>query len=358
MTLADRIESTGETVVAVVGLAKNCGKTTVVNHLIRDWTRRDERLGITSIGRDGEQVDVVTRLPKPRVLLGPGVLAVTADGSLAESPVPARVLLRTGMPTALGELVLVETQGTGPIELSGPSTVEQMRSAISLLGKAGAQRVIVDGALDRLCCGAPSVCGAMVLSAGAVLGGTVESVAAKVGRQIALFGLPELHGDGAELVREIARTRGRKGAAISSDGTVSDLDGSAVTCPDLTSLAGRECHWLWAGGGLTDRIAAHILSSQATREIVVEDATRVFLSPFMTDRLRIAGVEIRVLSAVRLAALTTNPVRPGCAPLDPEDLLDAVAAAAPGFAVYDVVSGLSRLPMGGLGEVPCRRLAS
>ena len=64
MSLVDRLESTGERSFAVVGLAKNCGKTTVVNHLIGEWGRRGVRLGLTSIGRDGEPVDLVTRLQK------------------------------------------------------------------------------------------------------------------------------------------------------------------------------------------------------------------------------------------------------------------------------------------------------
>ena len=61
MSLVDRLESTGERSFAVVGLAKNCGKTTVVNHLIGEWGRRGVRLGLTSIGRDGEPVDLVDR---------------------------------------------------------------------------------------------------------------------------------------------------------------------------------------------------------------------------------------------------------------------------------------------------------
>lgn len=263
MSLVDRLESTGERSFAVVGLAKNCGKTTVVNHLIGEWGRRGVRLGLTSIGRDGEPVDLVTRLPKPRIRVEPGTLAVTAEASLADSAAPSRIVRRMGIPSALGELLLVETEGAGLIELSGPSTMDQAREVISLLRESGAERVVLDGALDRLSCGAPSVCGAAVLSCGAVLGSSPETIAEKAAHQVKLFRLPVLVGEGAEVVRRVAASRGRLAAAIDADGNVTPLDGSALTCRGLADALPEGCRWLWAGGGITDSIAGG--ASQAQR---------------------------------------------------------------------------------------------
>lgn len=358
MSLVDRLESTGERSFAVVGLAKNCGKTTVVNHLIGEWGRRGVRLGLTSIGRDGEPVDLVTRLPKPRIRVEPGTLAVTAEASLADSAAPSRIVRRMGIPSALGELLLVETEGAGLIELSGPSTMDQAREVISLLRESGAERVVLDGALDRLSCGAPSVCGAAVLSCGAVLGSSPETIAEKAAHQVKLFRLPVLVGEGAEVVRRVAASRGRLAAAIDADGNVTPLDGSALTCRGLADALPEGCRWLWAGGGITDSIAGALLKRSGVPDIVAGDATRVFLSPMTLDRLRMAGARVWVLAPVRLAAIATNPVRPAGAPLDARLLLDCVARAVPAAAVYDVVVGLASEC--GLidGCEKCARLAS
>jgi len=343
ISLTDQLESVGAEVVAVVGLAKNCGKTTTVNHLIDAYGKLGLRLGLTSMGRDGEPVDLITRRPKPRIRVEAGTLAVTAEVSLAESLVPARVIANTEIPSALGKLLLVEAEGSGLIELSGPTTMEETRRTISLLRESGAQRVVLDGALDRLSSSSPSVSGAVVLSGGAVLGRTAESVAAKMAHQVALFNLPVIGGDDAKTVTDAARRVGRQAAIISDDASVTGLAGSALTkCHELTAALGHSSRYLWAGGGVTDSMVDELLKCPAAPEIVVEDATRIFLSPMSYARWRMAGGRLKVITPIRLIALTTNPARPNGRGMDAKELLEAVARSVPGIPVYDVAASLAR----------------
>lgn len=342
-SLAGQLESGEAEVVAVVGLAKNCGKTTTLNHLIAAYRQLGRRLGITSIGRDGEPLDLITRRPKPRIRVEAGTLAITAEASLAGSQLAARVVARTGITSALGELLLVEAEGSGRIELSGPTTMEEARRTILRLRQAGAERVLVDGALDRRSSAAPSVSQAVVLSGGAVLGRTVESVAARMAHQVALFRLPTISGDDAPAVVEAACRCGPRAAIIAEDGRVTELSGSALTkCEELTAALGHSSGHLWAGGGVTDSLVDELLKCRAAPEIVVEDATRIFLSPMSCARWQMAGGRLRVLRAIRLAALTTNPVRPSGRGMEAGKLVDAVAQEVPGLPVYDVVAGLVR----------------
>ena len=53
--------------VSLVGLSKNAGKTVTLNRLIRAAAGLGIPLGLLSTGRDGEPVDAVTELPKPRI---------------------------------------------------------------------------------------------------------------------------------------------------------------------------------------------------------------------------------------------------------------------------------------------------
>ncbi len=189
MGLIEDIEARRPRVVAFVGLAKNCGKTTALNHVAAGYRAAGVRLGLTSAGRDGEATDAVTRQSKPRVPVWPGVLLATARESLAEATAPWRLVEQTGLPTAMGPLAIVEATGEGIAELAGPVTLAQCRPVLDGLLRAGAGRVLLDGALDRLAVAAPAVSDAVVLAAGAVLGPTAADVAAKV-RGLATGGQP------------------------------------------------------------------------------------------------------------------------------------------------------------------------
>ena len=61
--------STKYKTLSIVGMAKNAGKTTALNYLIEEAMDEGIRLGITSIGRDGETQDLVTGTEKPRIYL-------------------------------------------------------------------------------------------------------------------------------------------------------------------------------------------------------------------------------------------------------------------------------------------------
>ena len=58
---------------ALVGLAKNTGKTEALATLLRELEQQGRRVGVTSVGRDGEERDVIdARIEKPRVDPGGG----------------------------------------------------------------------------------------------------------------------------------------------------------------------------------------------------------------------------------------------------------------------------------------------
>src|SRR5277367_271885 len=87
---------------ALVGLAKNTGKTEALLALLRESEAQGRRVGVTSVGRDGEERDVIdSRIEKPRVRLGTGSLVATTDGLLRASNLPYETLENTGVRTPL-----------------------------------------------------------------------------------------------------------------------------------------------------------------------------------------------------------------------------------------------------------------
>ena len=69
--LYDIIAGSGCRSLAVIGLVKNAGKTTVVNALMANC---QHLFGLTSLGLDGERTDHLTGLAKPRIAPQGGVL--------------------------------------------------------------------------------------------------------------------------------------------------------------------------------------------------------------------------------------------------------------------------------------------
>ncbi|MBV8151471.1 MAG: hypothetical protein JOY59_07940 [Candidatus Eremiobacteraeota bacterium] len=171
--LYDRALATGARSVVVIGTAKNVGKTTTVQALLREAERRRARVGITSLGRDGEAFDAVDGRPKPRLSVEPGTLV--AAGYALLPPRRAIEILGQGEESALGPIVIYRTKMPLFVEISGPPTARGVRATIERLHAFGAFPAIVDGAVDRV---AAAIGGedAVILATGAALADSEEAV--------------------------------------------------------------------------------------------------------------------------------------------------------------------------------------
>ena len=63
--------------ISIIGMNKNVGKTTTLNQILKEARGRIS-LGLTSIGRDGEDQDLVTGAEKPKIYVERGTLIATA----------------------------------------------------------------------------------------------------------------------------------------------------------------------------------------------------------------------------------------------------------------------------------------
>ena len=82
-------------IISIIGLAKNVSKTTTLNFIIKNLENR--RLGLTSIGRDGERYDVITQLPKPRIFIRSGTIIATARQSYEASEAKMEILKKQSL---------------------------------------------------------------------------------------------------------------------------------------------------------------------------------------------------------------------------------------------------------------------
>ena len=141
---------------SIVGMCKNAGKTTMLNWLLEQG-RLQGTLGLTSIGRDGESTDVVTGTEKPGIFVREGTLIATAQDMLRLGDITKEILMTTGIPTPLGEVVIVRARSAGYVQLAGPSITTQLKAVSHAFFDLGADISIIDGALGRKSLGARAV---------------------------------------------------------------------------------------------------------------------------------------------------------------------------------------------------------
>jgi len=78
MRIMEIIKQKNYKTISIIGLAKNAGKTVALNYLIDEANKFNVITGITSTGRDGESIDLVTKTQKPTIFVTEGMYVATA----------------------------------------------------------------------------------------------------------------------------------------------------------------------------------------------------------------------------------------------------------------------------------------
>ena len=338
---------------ALVGLAKNTGKTQTLAAILAEHAEAGRSIGVTSIGRDGEERDVIdTRIDKPRIHLQAGSLVASTGALLRASGVPHERLLLSGVRTPLGEVVIARLSEPGTIEVAGPSAAADVRAVSDAMSRFGAEQVLIDGAIDRRAASSPDVADGLVMATGAVLGEDIARVVAATADAVDLVRLPTARPQSTALDDE--GLDGHDGGRSSADGELVALERRLVLNADPAQTAAllREharAHTLLVDGALGEGFLEALLAARRERagrelRIVVGDPTKVFLARRGPSWYRRQGVAIEVLHAIDLKAITVNPVAPQSHRFDSEQLRELIAAAVGDVPILDVLDP-SYLPL-------------
>lgn len=323
---------------ALVGLAKNTGKTETLTAILAEHARAARTIGVTSIGRDGEAHDVIdARIKKPRIELQAGSLVAGAGALLRASGVPYERLAQTGVRTPLGEVILARLERSGAIEVAGPSAAEDLRAVCAAMATHGAEQVLIDGSIDRRAASSPAVSDALVLATGAILGREVEQVLTATVEAVELVRLPRWKGTEGD---------GAHGAGDDTAESAVRLESRTVLRSEPAQIAallrahGRADTFL-APGALGERFLEGLLAARRERVgrellIVAGDPTKIFLSRHSPGWYARQGIALAVRETIDLRAITINPVAPRSHTLDSRALREAIATAIPDVHVVDV----------------------
>ena len=161
------------TVVAIVGLSKNAGKTTFLNWILKKSA--GEKIGVTTTGRDGEEIDTVTELKKPKVCLPANVYFTAFNDVSVKNASHLECIQKLPFRTIGKNLWLFKTLDNIETEIVGPANVSEQEKLIAIFHEIGCNTVFVDGSLDRKSICLSPIITDVVLIVGAS-GGTINEL--------------------------------------------------------------------------------------------------------------------------------------------------------------------------------------
>jgi hypothetical protein len=344
-SLWQRIEAQGLQTVAVMGMSKNTGKTVCLNHLLEQVHAAGKAVGITSIGRDGEDRDEVFAIPKPPVRVTPGCLVATARDTLLRSKARTKQIGSTGVHSPMGEILIVKAMEAGDMEVAGASLSHDQHKVIGLLRQCGAAHVLLDGALGRSHHASPALADGVILATGAAIGGGMGDVLRKTRERLAILGISAVPNQLATLVQPVFTQGGvgvwqRDGQCLFHEpiatlnaappllalqAQMQDTQGMSVV-----AVSGAVGKLLW-------RAIQTLLAHHPGLTLVVADGTRLFIDAADLHAFERAGGHLYAMRGIRLLGITLNPFSPFGGSFEARAFLDQARSALAPHLVTDVL---------------------
>ncbi|WGS65328.1 lysine 5,6-aminomutase reactivase subunit KamB [Marinitoga aeolica] len=289
--------------ISVVGLEKNTGKTETLNYIIK---KLNKKIGITSIGIDGESIDQVTTTPKPEIKIKEGTIFATAEKFYKQKKLTAEILsVEDGLRTSLGRIVIAKALDNGKVILAGPQSTVKIKELIKKIKGFGTEIVLIDGALSRLSPASPVITDAMILATGAALTININELVKKTKHIVNLIQLKEY--ENSEKLFDL------------EDGIYSISENiEKLPIKSLLTFKSLKKHILEYGkkiyitGALTESFLKYLTKQKKLKdvEIIVKDFTKIFVSPETFNLYTKKGGTIKVLKKTKLIAITINPYSP------------------------------------------------
>ena len=316
--------------VAIIGLSKNAGKTTCLNHIIAAWQASGQTrpLGLTSIGRDGEPRDILSDRPKPRIYIPAGTLIASAQEALKRSDALLEILELSNIRTALGEVVICRALSDGYVELAGPGSAEEIGVIADLLRFHEPDCLfIIDGALSRRSQAGSGISGSVILAVSADTSINPENLAEKTNFAVKILQAPELNQKDKDLLLNACKTNPQTRVVT----VVGEERAMTMEIPSLVGYGKELAKKLTPGtrlfylrGAITDQILSELLKEAhfSSLTLVVDDGTRILLKPEVVRKLRARDIDLAVLSPIDVRMVCLNPTRSNGLILDSATMLE------------------------------------
>ena len=226
--------------------------------------------------------------------------------------------------TPLGRVVVGRAGETGEVEVSGPTTLAELRVTIERLQAHGAEQVLVDGAINRIGSASPRVSDGVVVATGGMVGDTLDEVLETTAATLDLLLLPEVSDETrARLAPHLAKSA--RALSFDDAGRATPLELTTVVGEGVTvarEVARLGTRTLFIGGALTQEFVddlTRVLPPRHELRVVVRDATVLVLPAADARRFRARGIALEVLTPLARAGRHGEPV-PGTSALSASGL--------------------------------------
>jgi len=325
--------------ISIIGMSKNAGKTTALNKIIAECKARDIKIGLTSIGRDGEEVDIVTGTGKPKIFVSKGTLIATAADLLKKSDITKEIMHTTSINTPMGSVVIVRARSDGYVQIGGASIGSQIVDVINGLRELGSDKVLIDGAISRKTFSNPIISDAAILSTGASLSADMNNVVSETAFIAQLLTLRPLCDEQVDSLHDLFAEPIGKIYAIMPDYSIHPID---LVAPHS---AAEGTKYIYVSGALSDGFMNKLVMSNINLrgvKIIVEDGSKVFVSQRTFENIGLKGSEIVVRRPINLLAITINPVSSDGYVFD-KDVFCELLARQTNIPIYNVLNDEGRL---------------
>lgn len=338
MRLIDTIKQKNYKTISIIGLAKNAGKTVALNYLIEEANNNNITLGITSTGRDGENIDLVTNTQKPSISAKEGMYVATAKKALMLSDAKVEILETTGIQTPMGEVIIVKVRQGGNVQVAGPMNTTDMKYVCKRLIYFGAEVVLVDGAIDRKAVSSPVITDACIIATGAVLSRDMKIVIEKTAHAAECYTFEKVDSNLKKLILENNKT-----CIIQNSESViiPDIETSITGGKKIAEQIDENTTHVFVRGAVTSKMLKDICQSEYIKniKIIIEDGTKIFVEVNVWNDLKRKGLKLQTLNKIDVIAVTLNPVSPAGYFFDSAKFKSEISHYISNIKIIDVVSG-------------------
>lgn len=305
--------------IGVAGTAKNTGKTTTISTLLRHISRRSNiKVGLTSIGYDGEEIDNITGLVKPRLFLEAGNVVATASKLINVGSAELEIIKETQIFTPLGNVIIARVKKEGLVVVAGPNKSGELKKVVDvMIEKTGCDVVFVDGALNRI---APmAVAEGLIIATGAARNPDITELVRETRHLCDILDLNEAEESYRKLLQNVNTI-----AVVDKRGQISNYRYSALIhndmVPELMKIITEDARAVYIPAAVSqpalEKLVDIIDDGLKDMIILLHDPIKLLVSASpgkiagTIDKIKALKGRIEVLKKVPVLAVTVNPFYP------------------------------------------------
>lgn len=326
--------------ISFAGLSKNAGKTVAMLYAL------DEVSGLTpgllSIGRDGEEKDIVFETKKPTIFVKEGTLIVSTEGLWDFGTAVKSIEEHTSFFTPMGDVLIGKIIRAGTVEIAGPQAINEIIIIRDKLFSYGADVVLVDGALDRTSLAMPDLSDSIVLSAGAAHSSDMDVVIRETVFMVKLLQLPIIDTYREEI--DVVMKEGTFGIIENGKLQVFNLPTTLGQDKFLRETLTKDTEMVIFSGAVVEKNLTAIAQSISDKiKVVAYDGTKFFMNEKSFNKFIIQGLNFYSYKSLDLRCVTINPFSPQGYFFPPQEFLMKMSKALPNITILNAMTGESNV---------------